>query len=471
MSANDHRGAPAQNSDERKPVIIAGAGPAGLLAALVLERDGGVPYVVVERAGIGRVCSNSGSGFDLAPTAMSIMKGRLGLDVGGVFPRYDGLYVGDLAGGGENRIRATPFEAESYGASRSAMQRFFLCELLGEGWEDDGAGGQRRRTVSGMGELRCGSGLREYEESEDGVVARLDDGTEIVGSALLGCDGIHSAVRRQMMAQLLEKDETRTKSDDYNFCNINCWWGKTEIPSGSELQKLVDKTQGGGKGRWVVMMLGSRRVPGTFYLVRTGQTNTYCWALCLRADSPPAKRSDDLTRRGGLVLDEDGMEELKQSAEAYCPLIRKMIDETPAGGITKAGLFDRENLDLPYSTKGRVALVGDAAHPQSPFMGQGCNMALTDAYVLCTRLCRQPSVAEAIGAYDSEERRAGVNKVVRDARYYGDLSVSDHWFACWCTTMMMKFCPVSWLIEDMVVSGDRSNADFVSRLHEELGIE
>ena len=98
-------------------------------------------------------------------------------------------------------------------------------------------------------------------------------------------------------------------------------------------------------------------------------------------------------------------------------------------------------------------------------------MALTDAYVLCTRLCRQPSVAEAIGAYDSEERRAGVNKVVRDARYYGDLSVSDHWFTCWCTRMMMKFCPVSWLIEDMVVSGDRSNADFVSRLHEELGIK
>ncbi|KAL7523741.1 hypothetical protein ACHAWF_000651 [Thalassiosira exigua] len=87
-------------------------------------------------------------------------------------------------------------------------------------------------------------------------------------------------------------------------------------------------------------MLGSRRVPGSFYMVLTGQADTYCWALCLRAHSPPTKSGNGLTRRGGLVLDEDDNEELKRSARDYCPLIRKLIEKTPAWGMTKAGVFD-----------------------------------------------------------------------------------------------------------------------------------
>ena len=76
--------APAESKDL---IIIAGAGPAGLLAALVLERHGGVLYVLVERADPGKICSNSGSGFDIAPTATSIVRDRMGLDVDGLFPK------------------------------------------------------------------------------------------------------------------------------------------------------------------------------------------------------------------------------------------------------------------------------------------------------------------------------------------------------------------------------------------------
>jgi len=49
------------------PVIIAGAGPCGLVAALTLEKAG-IPYVIYERTTTEKLCSNAGSGIDMAPT-------------------------------------------------------------------------------------------------------------------------------------------------------------------------------------------------------------------------------------------------------------------------------------------------------------------------------------------------------------------------------------------------------------------
>jgi 2-polyprenyl-6-methoxyphenol hydroxylase-like FAD-dependent oxidoreductase len=55
------------------PVVIAGAGPCGLVAAITLQKEG-VRFVIVEGTARERLCSNVGSGFDLAPTAIDILK-------------------------------------------------------------------------------------------------------------------------------------------------------------------------------------------------------------------------------------------------------------------------------------------------------------------------------------------------------------------------------------------------------------
>jgi salicylate hydroxylase len=67
----------------------------------------------------------------------------------------------------------------------------------------------------------------------------------------------------------------------------------------------------------------------------------------------------------------------------------------------KWGLFDRD--PLRTWSKGVITLLGDAAHPMLPFLGQGAAMAIEDAYVLARELARSPTdVGVALQAYEGE---------------------------------------------------------------------
>ena len=91
--------------------------------------------------------------------------------------------------------------------------------------------------------------------------------------------------------------------------------------------------------------------------------------------------------------------------------------------VTLVGLYDRADLDLAWTSEGgRVALLGDAAHPQSPMQGQGVNMAICDAYCVASRLAAAQqdggtgTVQASLRAYDNKTRRKQVNKIIQEAR-------------------------------------------------------
>merc|ERR1712110_853113 len=179
-----------------------------------------------------------------------------------------------------------------------------------------------------------------------------------------------------------------------------------------------------------------------------GGKMTYAWAYVLKQKKPPkANQTDDLVRRGGTILTEEAKRhELEASTSSRSKVLRLMIQETPASGITKAGFFDRKNLKLPF-VDGRVALLGDAAHPQSPMMGQGANMAIVDGYVVASRLAAAKNnnkiVTSILANYDCDVRRKGINKVIIESRNHGTFVVSTNPFTCWMVKMVLKCMPQS----------------------------
>jgi 2-polyprenyl-6-methoxyphenol hydroxylase-like FAD-dependent oxidoreductase len=93
--------------------------------------------------------------------------------------------------------------------------------------------------------------------------------------------------------------------------------------------------------------------------------------------------------------------------------IPALIDATPAEHILH---HDLDHLGTPLDTyvRGRIALLGDAAHAMPPFLGQGGCQALEDAVVLAHAVSTEDTIEQALRKYD-EERRPRSQKVAHDS--------------------------------------------------------
>ncbi len=91
---------------------------------------------------------------------------------------------------------------------------------------------------------------------------------------------------------------------------------------------------------------------------------------------------------------------LTQDLTNWAEPIRNIIKNTPSDNIFEVPICDRSPLNS--WSQGRVTLLGDAAHPMSPSMGQGANTAFEDAWVLTQCLVRFSNIEEAFNEYEKE---------------------------------------------------------------------
>ena len=100
-------------------------------------------------------------------------------------------------------------------------------------------------------------------------------------------------------------------------------------------------------------------------------------------------------------------EEFAEAYSDFAPELLALIRSIPDGAVFKWGLRDREPLKTWIA--GRVAMLGDAAHPMTPFLGQGACIAIEDALVLSRAFAASETVEEALQRYERTRKTRGTN--------------------------------------------------------------
>jgi len=368
-------------------VIIVGAGIGGLVTALRLHRQG-IDCTVYEQS---EPIRELGVGINLLPYAVNELAAL------GLLDRLDeiGIRTQDLCYAhrlGPQIMRrrcglSAGFAMPQFSVHRGKLQAMLL-QAVGE--------------RLGPAAVRAGHRLVGFEQDAAGVRGRFADRSGNVtpasrGDVLVGADGIHSTVR-----SLLFPNEGPP-----HWNGIMMWRGATEWPQfGSGSSVII---AGGNNAKLVVYPIAPGSGP------HTRLTN---WAICVltgRADDPPPGRQE-------WSRPADRADLQRHVAHFRVPLLDHagLVMATPES--FEFPMCDRD--PLPYWTRGRVTLLGDAAHPMYPMGSNGAGQAIMDATALADQLSRHADPRDALRHYE-HERLAATSAIVASNRAGGPERVID----------------------------------------------
>eukprot|EP00494_Astrolonche_serrata_P016574 UN16744 len=125
------------------------------------------------------------------------------------------------------------------------------------------------------------------------------------------------------------------------------------------------------------------------------------------------------------------------------------MDKIPDDQLTYTGLWDSDKGYEKFQNGRNVVLMGDAAHPTTPFLGMGCNMALSDACFLGKLVVRCKIEGQDIALKLFEKYRLkNTNEVVRESLKTGYFMHSTNWFVWLFFQEITSFLPLQFMINE-----------------------
>jgi 2-polyprenyl-6-methoxyphenol hydroxylase-like FAD-dependent oxidoreductase len=358
-------------------IDIIGAGIGGLTAAIALQQRG-FQVRVYEQA---QTLEPIGAGITLANNAMQVYEKlgiRQALQAQGnpisvlkiTQPNLQAISTIDLR----------PFEqkngVKNVAIHRGALQQVLLDQLPTE-------------------DVHLDHSLLQVEKQHNSYQLIFENKPPVTSSVLIGADGLHSAVRRELFS-----------SNQVRYVRQVCWRGVTDYALPARYRHELNEAWGKSD---------------RFGFVQLGHNQTYWYALKSFQRNP----------------EEFSATELKKYFRKYHPLIRKIINVTPPERIHTSEIADLKPSRQWYLKN--ACLIGDAAHATTPNLGQGACQAIEDAYVLAECLYRYET-NEAFAAF-ARLRLPKAHQVVNTSWTLGKLAHQSNPLVIALRNQLMRLTP------------------------------
>lgn len=247
----------------------------------------------------------------------------------------------------------------------------------------------------GRDDIQLGKKMVALQEQEDGVLVQFADGSEIKTDLLIGADGTHSITRAYVLGEQVSR----------RYAGYVNWNGLVEISD--DLSPADQWTTFVGEGKRVSLMPVA---DGKFYFF---------------FDVPLPVGLDNHKSEYKTLL--------KQYFSGWCAPVQHLIDALDEQKTNRVEIHDIEPFAQFY--KGRVVIVGDAAHSTTPDIGQGGCQAMEDAIYLARALqINTLGLQDALKRYQNKRNERANELVLRarkrcDVTHMKDEIVTQEWYA------------------------------------------